>query len=415
MAAIGDGVRRSSERLRGHLATVEVGHELLRRVPPAVQVGVDLFEREQLEQDLGGARRAHADPNGDGTRATELRATAQAGMTSPERECVERDTDLLSCPLPIASRHRDRHVGCPGSVVRDRGTDREEDLTGDVARQVGREPGHEGCDVAGIARIEFGVLVRFEWRLVGSLGHGDQPGRARRGYAVGSYAVALHLESERDREHCDTALGGCVVRLSDVALEADERARTDDRSVHRAADLLRVVAPIRARVPARREMPPEVDLDDGVPVVLVHVEDHPVAQDARVVHEDVETPEGVDRLLHHVAGAREVGDVVEVGDRLAAAGTDDRGNVVGRRGIGTFPSCRSAEVVHHDARAGGCEVQRMSSADAVAGTGDDGDLSVQDAHDDSPSLRWCHTRASLQQPQKCSHVPVAVHLTSSGH
>ena len=65
---------------------------------PAVQVGVDLFEREQLEQDLGAGRRCSCRPERRRTRAAELRAPAQAGMTSPEHERVERDADLLRLP-----------------------------------------------------------------------------------------------------------------------------------------------------------------------------------------------------------------------------------------------------------------------------------------------------------------------------
>ena len=44
-----------------------------------------------------------------------------------------------------------------------------------------------------------------------------------------------------------------------------------------------------------------------------------VAQDAGVVHEDVEAAERVDRGADDVLGAFEVGDAVVVGDGLAAA------------------------------------------------------------------------------------------------
>ena len=272
---------------------------------------------------------------------------------------------------------------------------REEHLTGDVPGEVGGEPRDERRDVAGIARIELGVLVGLERRLVGALGHGDQPGRARRRHAVRPHAVALHLERECDREHRDPALRGGVVRLPDVPLETHERAGADDRRVHRAVDLLGAVAPVRARVPTRRVVPSEVDLDDRVPVVLVHVEDHPVAQDARVVHEHVEAAEGVDRLLHHVARAVEIGDVVEVGDGLAATRPDDLGNFLGRPAVGAFAASRAAEVVHDDARARGGEVQGVAAAHAVARPGDDGDLAVQDAHCRSSPKQL---RASLDAP-----------------
>ena len=112
----------------------------------------------------------------------------------------------------------------------------------------------------------------------------------------------------------------------------------------------------------RREVPAEVDLDDGVPVVLVHVEDHPVAQDARVVHEHVESAEGVNRLLHQVARAVEIGDVVEVGDSLAAACPDDLDHFLGRPTVGALAASRAPEIVHDDARARGGEIQRVAAA-----------------------------------------------------
>jgi hypothetical protein len=63
-----------------------------------------------------------------------------------------------------------------------------------------------------------------------------------------------------------------------------------------------------------------VDADDGVPFLLAHVEDHPVTQDAGVVHQDVEPAllgdGGVDQRLDRV----EVRDIGRVGDGATAAG-----------------------------------------------------------------------------------------------
>ena len=65
-------------------------------------------------------------------------------------------------------------------------------------------------------------------------------------------------------------------------------------------------------------------LDDRVPLGLGHVDEHAVAQDAGVVDEHVEAAEGVDGLLHDALGAVAVGDVVAVGDGLAAHGRRSR-------------------------------------------------------------------------------------------
>ena len=56
-----------------------------------------------------------------------------------------------------------------------------------------------------------------------------------------------------------------------------------------AAGLL--LAHVRGGRPHHREVALEVDGDDGVPLVLAHVEDHPLAQDAGAAHEDVEVAE----------------------------------------------------------------------------------------------------------------------------
>ena len=62
--------------------------------------------------------------------------------------------------------------------------------------------------------------------------------------------------------------------------------------------------PVLHRVMAHREMALEVHLDHRVPFGLGDVEAHRVAQDAGVVHDDVEPAELVDRLLHERAPRR---------------------------------------------------------------------------------------------------------------
>lgn len=73
----------------------------------------------------------------------------------------------------------------------------------------------------------------------------------------------------------------------------------------------------------------EVDADDRVPLVLAHREDHPVAQDARVVDQDVELSVGGDGQLHEFSRLFVVGDVSEVGGRPAARRTDLGGDLLG--------------------------------------------------------------------------------------
>ena len=52
----------------------------------------------------------------------------------------------------------------------------------------------------------------------------------------------------------------------------------------------------------------EVHLDDRVPFLDRHVMEHAVAQDAGIVHDDIDTAEIVDRILHHALGVVPVRD-----------------------------------------------------------------------------------------------------------
>ena len=122
----------------------------------------------------------------------------------------------------------------------------------------------------------------------------------------------------------------------------------------------------------------EVHADHRVPLVLAGREHHAVAEEPGVVHEHVEAAEGVDRGVHEAAGAVPVGDVVGVGDGLAARRDDLVDDQLRRAPVGAGAVARDAEVVHDDARALTCERQRVLAADAARRAGDDDDPAVAD-------------------------------------
>jgi hypothetical protein len=128
-----------------------------------------------------------------------------------------------------------------------------------------------------------------------------------------------------------------------------------------------------------RERPLEVDPDHRVPLVLGHVEQHPVPQDASVVDENVEAAEDLDRLVDQSAGAVPVGDVVGVGDGDPARGLDLVHDGPGRAGVGPAAGHRAAQVVDHDVGTLAGQLQGVSPPDAPAGAGDDGDPPRTDA------------------------------------
>ncbi len=123
----------------------------------------------------------------------------------------------------------------------------------------------------------------------------------------------------------------------------------------------------------------EMDVDDGVPVVLFHLEDGAVAQDAGVVDQDVAGAEARDRGVEDGLAAGGGGDGVVARDRLAAGAADRGHHLVGdARGAGAVDL--AAEVVDHDLGSLAAEQERGLAPDPPAGAGDDRYLSVEHAH-----------------------------------
>ena len=144
-------------------------------------------------------------------------------------------------------------------------------------------------------------------------------------------------------------------------------------------------APPGERVAARGGVALEVDGDDRVPLVLGHVEQGPVPEDARVVYEDVESAERFDREGDEVAGGGPVGDVVTAGHGPAAAGPDLGADGFGRPAIGAVAVNGRAEVVDDDARPAGRQGERVGPADAAAGARHNRHAPGEAAHARTPS------------------------------
>src|SRR5439155_1712702 len=78
------------------------------------------------------------------------------------------------------------------------------------------------------------------------------------------------------------------------------------------------LAHVRARVAHAVEGALQVDGDDRVPLLLAHVEDHAVAQDAGAGDERVEAAPGLECRAHEARGTVPGGDRIRVGHGLAA-------------------------------------------------------------------------------------------------
>ena len=142
-------------------------------------------------------------------------------------------------------------------------------------------------------------------------------------------------------------------------------------------------APVRGGVPGGVERALHVRGDDRIPLLLRHVEEHAIAQDAGHVHDDVETAVRVDGLRDHRAHRSVVGDVGVVGAAGAAGGLDLVDDLTGGARVGIVAVERDADVVHHDRRPLAGQADGDRGADATAGAGDDRHSSVEVSH------AWC--------------------------
>ena len=120
-----------------------------------------------------------------------------------------------------------------------------------------------------------------------------------------------------------------------------------------------------------------MDVDDRVERLGRDVLERGVAQDAGVVHHDVDAPERVERALHDrgapLGGGHGVGVAHRFATRVVDLGDDPFGR--GRGAAGAVD--RAAEVVDDDQRAATRQLERVAPAETTAGAGDDRDLSVE--------------------------------------
>jgi hypothetical protein len=105
--------------------------------------------------------------------------------------------------------------------------------------------------------------------------------------------------------------------------------------------------------------------------------EHPVAQDARVVDDDIEAAKRLQGLVDHVRGPREGRDGVRVGGRLAARLLDFGHHFLRGGGVLALALAGGAQVVDDDPRPAGGHPQRDAAADPAARTCYDGDFSLE--------------------------------------
>ena len=122
--------------------------------------------------------------------------------------------------------------------------------------------------------------------------------------------------------------------------------------------------------------------DDGVELLFAGVGHHPVADDAGVVHQHIETTEGLDRGLDQVLRAwfqSAMSDPLATASPPAAV-ISSTTRCAGAAAAGGRSVQTDTDVVDHDARTLGGEGQRVRATDAAARSGDDDDSAVDHAH-----------------------------------
>ena len=125
----------------------------------------------------------------------------------------------------------------------------------------------------------------------------------------------------------------------------------------------------------------EVHGDDGVELFLAGVGDHPVAHDAGVVHQNVQTTEGLDGSLYQAGRLVPVRDVGSVGDGFASGCGDLVDHALGGAATARRRTVQAhTDVVDHHARTFGREGQRVLATDTAARSGDDDDTAVNHSH-----------------------------------
>ena len=234
-----------------------------------------------------------------------------------------------------------------------------DDLPGDPLRFVAGEVGEERSDVFGGAHRAAGLhFADVELFLPGDAG--DHAGEGRGQHAVDVDAVARKLDRHRVGHRGDAALGAGVVGLAKVALLRDGGDGDDGAEALLAHSAGRGASEIEGAV--------EVDVDHALPLLVAHVDERAITQDARGGDREVDLAVGVEAGLHDAVAGVGIGNVGLEGRRFAACGLDFVDLELSDGGIGAGAVDIDAEVGDNDLRAFRGEEVRRRTRDAPSGS-----------------------------------------------
>jgi predicted exporter len=237
----------------------------------------------------------------------------------------------------------------------------------------------DGVDLRGVlalvgaeVRDEGGDVLRCQ--LLEHVRRHDRLGHAALGDGRDDVALDVVLGAfvgQRLRQADDAQLGRAVVGLPKVAVQARRARRVNDASVA-------VFAQQRPRGPGHVHGAGQVDRQHLGPVLLRHLHEGHVAQDAGVVDDDVELAEGFLRLGDDLLGAFPGVHAVVVGHGLTARRLDLVDDLVGRCAATAAGAVhRATEIVDHHLGTTFGQQERVGSAQATPCTRDDCDSVVE--------------------------------------
>lgn len=129
-----------------------------------------------------------------------------------------------------------------------------------------------------------------------------------------------------------------------------------------------------------REVALEVNGDDRVPLLLRHVEDHPLAEDARAAHQHVEIAELAEREIDDRPAPVHRRHALRARDGLAARRADRGHDLIGRFARRVAPVDADSVVVDHHLRPGRGEAERHRPPDPRASSRHHRDLALEQSH-----------------------------------
>src|ERR1035437_5447675 len=275
--------------------------------------------------------------------------------------------DRVGGPAPVAVRRTDLLRGCPQRQLVDT---EPEALAGDL---LGRVPTEEHEQRRHVLRHSHAHLLADQvgqrLALLRGVDHlrpagdaGDHPGDRVGDDGVDGDLGAGQLHRPGARERGDPRLGAGVVCLPEVAALAGPRR--DDHDPPATA----LLAHAHGSGTRAGEGAAHVRLDDRVEVLVGHLPEDLVAEDARVGAHDVDATEAVHRLLHESLRGLRPAHGYDLGDGLGAAVGQFLDGLLGDVGV---------DIVDDHGGPRLREGAGVGAADTATAAGDNGDLSVE--------------------------------------